>query len=70
MKFVQNFNGTTLAVTQREFAFLKLKTLIFWQHSFNFCTLFIVYNLNYSYFIYKNYSKFQKKHFGCNVPFN
>jgi len=30
MNFVQNFNRTTLEVTQREWVFLNLKNFIFW----------------------------------------
>jgi len=33
--------------------------------TFSFFTLFTVYNLNNSYFIYEICSKFQQKHLGC-----
>jgi len=36
MKLVQNFNRTTLAVTEMELVFLHLKVFIFWKHFFNF----------------------------------
>jgi len=34
MKFVQNFNRTTLVVTKMELVFLHLKIFIFWKHFF------------------------------------
>jgi len=53
MKFVQNFNLTTLVVTQRELVFLNLKIFFFWYPFW--------YNLNNSCVIYKNFSTLSNK---------
>ena len=63
IKIVQNFNITTLAVTQRELVFLSWNFHLFVM-LFIFLTFFTVYKLNISYFIYTNCSTFQKKHIG------
>jgi len=63
MYFVKNFNRTTLAVIERELEFLNLNIFICLVTLFSvFFTLFTIYNLNDSYFIYRNFSTFQIKH--------
>jgi len=65
MNFVQNFNRTTLVVTQRELLFVNLQIFTFFVKHFYFVfTLFTVYTLNDSYVIYRNCSTFQKKQVG------
>jgi len=50
MKFVKNFNRTTLGNTQRGLVYLKLKIFIL-TFFFVFFIILTVYNLNNSYFI-------------------
>jgi len=65
MKFVQNFNRTTLAVTQNKFVFCNLQNFHLLENVFLFFfTLFIIYNLNDTFVIYQNCSTFQTKQVG------
>jgi len=57
---IEHFKRNMLGIIERALVFLNLKNFIFFGNSIlNFITLLTVYNLNDSYFIDKNCSKFQ-----------